>query len=148
MQIINKYMKRCSTLLIIREMKIKIQWSITSHQLEWLLSKKSTMNAGRMWKGWNPPTLLVGMRIGTATGGASGNELTYQCRRQKRQVQSQSQEDPLEEGMETLCSILAWRIPWTEECGGLQSIGSQRIIHNWSSLARTIENSIEVSLKN
>ena len=36
-------------------------------------------------------------------------------------------EDPLEEGMATHSSILAWRIPWTEEPGGLQSIGSQRV---------------------
>ena len=35
-------------------------------------------------------------------------------------------EDPLEKGMATLSSILAWRIPWTEEPGGLQSVGSQR----------------------
>ena len=44
---------------------------------------------------------------------------------QETQVQSLSQEDPLEEGKATLSSILAWRIPWTEESGGLQSIGSQ-----------------------
>ena len=37
------------------------------------------------------------------------------------------QEDPLEEGMATHSSILAWRIPWTEEPGGLQDIGSHRI---------------------
>ena len=43
------------------------------------------------------------------------------------QVQSLSQEDPLEEGMATHCSILAWRIPWTKERGGLQSMGSQRV---------------------
>ena len=35
--------------------------------------------------------------------------------------------DPLEEAMATHSSILAWRIPWTEELGGLQSIGSQRV---------------------
>ena len=40
-------------------------------------------------------------------------------------VRSLGQEDPLEEGMATHCSILAWRIPWTEEPGGLQSVGSQ-----------------------
>ena len=40
------------------------------------------------------------------------------------------QEDPLEEGMTTPSSILAWRIPWTEELGGLQSIGSRRVGHN------------------
>ena len=39
-------------------------------------------------------------------------------------------EDPLEEGMATHFSILAWRIPWTEEPGGLQSIGLQRVKHN------------------
>ena len=42
-------------------------------------------------------------------------------------VQSLGLEDPLEEGMATHSSILAWRVPWTEEPGGLQSIGSQRI---------------------
>ena len=42
-------------------------------------------------------------------------------------VQSLSWADPLEEGMATHSSILAWRIPWTEEPVGLQSIGSQRI---------------------
>ena len=40
------------------------------------------------------------------------------------------QEDPLEKEMATHSSILAWRIPWTEEPGGLRSIGSQRVGHN------------------
>ena len=39
-------------------------------------------------------------------------------------------EDSLEKGMATHSSILAWRIPWTEESGGLQSIGSQRVRHD------------------
>ena len=46
---------------------------------------------------------------------------------QETWVQSLGWEDPLEEGMATHHSILAWRIPWTEEAGGLQSIGSQRV---------------------
>ena len=46
-------------------------------------------------------------------------------------VWSLGQEDPLEKGMATLSSILAWEIPWTEEPGGLQSKGSQRVGHNW-----------------
>ena len=45
---------------------------------------------------------------------------------QETQVQSLGQEDPLEKGMATHSSILAWRIPWTEEAGGLQSMGSQK----------------------
>ena len=46
------------------------------------------------------------------------------------QVLSLGQEDALEEGMATHSSILAWRIPWTEEPGGLQSIGLQTVRHN------------------
>ena len=45
-------------------------------------------------------------------------------------VRSLDWEDPLEEGMATHSSIPAWRIPWTEESGGLQSIGSQRVGHD------------------
>ena len=46
------------------------------------------------------------------------------------QVQSLGHEYPLEEGMATHSSILAWRIPWTEEPGRLQSTGSQRVGHD------------------
>ena len=49
---------------------------------------------------------------------------------QETRVQSQGQEDPLEKGMATYSSILAWRIPWTEEPGGQQSMRSQRIGHD------------------
>ena len=45
-------------------------------------------------------------------------------------VQSLGREDPLEEGMATLSSIPAWRIPWTKEPGRLQSMGSQRVGHD------------------
>ena len=48
---------------------------------------------------------------------------------QEMQVQSLGQEDPLEKEMATHCSILAWEIPWTEEPGRLQSMGSQRVRH-------------------
>ena len=57
-----------------------------------------------------------------------GKEPTSQCRRLKEmQAQSLDQEDPLEEDMATHSSILAWRIPRTEEPGRLQFIGSQRV---------------------
>ena len=46
---------------------------------------------------------------------------------QETQVRSLGQEHPLEKGMTTHSSILAWRIPWTEEPGGLKSMGLQRI---------------------
>ena len=45
-------------------------------------------------------------------------------------VQSLDWEDPLEDSMATHSSILAWRIPWTEEPGGLQTMGSQRVGHD------------------
>ena len=52
---------------------------------------------------------------------------------QETWVQSLGWEDPLEEGMATHSSILAWRIPWTEEPGRLQSMGSQRVRQDWAT---------------
>ena len=49
---------------------------------------------------------------------------------QETWAQPLGQEDPLEEEMATHPSILAWRIPWTEEPGGLQSMGPQRVTHD------------------
>ena len=49
---------------------------------------------------------------------------------QETKVHSPSWEDPLENGMALHFSILAWRIPWTEEPGGLLSMGSQRVGHD------------------
>ena len=64
-------------------------------------------------------------------GNTVGKEPACQCRRHNAtQVPSLGQEDPLEEGMATHSRILAWRIPGTEETGGLQSIGLQRVRHD------------------
>ena len=67
-------------------------------------------------------------------GGPCGKESTCQCRRPEwrrfRLRWSLFQEDPLEDEMATHSRILAWRIPWTEEPGRLQSMGSQRVRHN------------------
>ena len=49
---------------------------------------------------------------------------------QETQVRSLGREDPLEKEMATHFSVLVWEIPWTEEPGGRQSMGSQRIRHN------------------
>ena len=54
---------------------------------------------------------------------------------QETQVQSLGQKDPLEEEMATHSSILAWGIPWTEEPGGVQSMGPQRVRHDSGNLA-------------
>ena len=58
---------------------------------------------------------------------------------QEIQVRSLGQEDPLEKGMTTHSSILAWRIPWTEEPGRLQSMGSQRAGHGWVTFTFTFK---------
>ena len=60
-------------------------------------------------------------------------------------VRSLGQEDPLEKEMATHSSILAWRIPWTEEHGGLQSTGSQRVGHNWETSLTSLTISIKES---
>ena len=52
---------------------------------------------------------------------------------QEMGVQSLGREDPQEKEMATHCSILAWRIPWTQEPGGLQSMGWQRVGRNWAT---------------
>ena len=59
-------------------------------------------------------------------------------------VQYLGAEDPLEEGMATHSRILAWRIPWTEEPGRLQSIVSHRVGHNSSDLAHTHSKRTEI----
>ena len=64
-------------------------------------------------------------------GGPSGKESPLPMQKtQDTQVQSLGQEDPWQEEMATHSSILAWRIPRTEEPGGLQSIKSQRVRHD------------------
>ena len=76
-------------------------------------------------------------------------------------VQSLGWEGPLEKEKATHSSILAWRIPWTEKPGGLQSMGSQRVRHDWVTFTFTLvynpkgihfrrktETKIDQSLKN
>ena len=81
--------------------------------------------------------------LGKSPGEGNGNLLQYSWASlvvqtiknppamQEIWVPSLGQEDPLEEGMASHSSILAWRIPWTEEPGGLQSVGSQRVTTEW-----------------
>ena len=72
-------------------------------------------------------------------GGSDSKESACNAR---DQVRSLGQEDPLEKGMATYSSILAWRTPWTEEPGGLQSSGSQRVGHAWATNTHTHINSL------
>ena len=99
--------------------------------------KASTCNAG-------DPGLIPGS--GRSPGEGNGNPLQYSYLKNwaslvaqrveclsamwETQVQSLGREDPLEKEMATHSSILAWRIPWGEEPGGLQSTGSQGVEHD------------------
>ena len=65
-------------------------------------------------------------------GGSAVKNLPAIQELQEMRVQSLGREDPLEEGMAPHSSILAWRIPWTEKPGGLQSIETLRVWHDWS----------------
>ena len=70
--------------------------------------------------------------LGSASGRASleAQSVKNPPAMQETWVRSLHQEGPLEEGMATHSSSPAWRIPWTEELGGLQSMGSQRVGHD------------------
>ena len=63
-------------------------------------------------------------------GGTSGKELICQCRDRDIRSLIPGQEDPLEEALASYSSILGGRIPWTEELGGLQSVGLQKVGHD------------------
>ena len=65
----------------------------------------------------------------TFPGGSDGKDSAMQ----ETRVWSVGLEDPLEKGMATYSSILAWEIPWTEEPGRLQSMRSQRVRHDWAT---------------
>ena len=71
-------------------------------------------------------------------GGASGKEPAWQCRRHRRHgFDPWVRKIPWRRALATHSSIFAWRIPWTEEPGGIQSIGSQKVGHDWRDLAHT-----------
>ena len=113
--------------------------------------KESTCNSG-------DPGSVPG--LGRSTGEGVGYPLQYSWpsqvaqmvknlpAMQKTWVQSLSWEDPLEKGIATHSSILAWRIPWTEEPGRLQFLGSQGIRHNWATFTFTFLTSVHDHWKN
>ena len=78
-------------------------------------------------------------------GGSAVKNLPAMQEPQEMWVQSLDWKDPLEKEMATHSSILAWRIPWTEEPGEFQSMGLQRVRHNWSDLAHAHSNHINQS---
>ena len=122
-----------------------------SHQgspgiLEWIASSLSSESswprnrtrvsciAGRLFTNWAIREALfkASQAVWGFRGGASGKDPACKLRRHKRHGF-----DPLEKEMAIYSSILAWRIPWTEEPSGLQSIESQRVSYTWHDLACT-----------
>ena len=81
---------------------------------------------------WHTELNLTNVKRGLPSG-TTGKEPTCQCKRCESQVRSLGWEKHLEKAMAGHCSILAWRIPWTEEPRGLQSKGLQRIQHYWAT---------------
>ena len=80
------------------------------------------------WRGWNVNSLLlISIYLLGFPGGSAIKNLPAKL---ETRVWSLGQEDPLKKEMATHSSILAWEIPWTEEPGGLQSRGSQRVGHD------------------
>ena len=76
-------------------------------------------------------TVAYNVQIGRRTGGFPGGSVVRNLPAvQDTWVRSLGREDPLEEGMAAHSSVLAWRAPWTEEPGGLQSTASPRVGHN------------------
>jgi len=75
-------------------------------------------------------SFLFHIHINARTGFPGGSVGNNPSAKQETRVPSLGQEDPLEKEMATHSSVLAWRIPWTEEPGGLQSMGSQRVGHD------------------
>ena len=108
------YLKRCSTSLIIREMQIKTT-EVSSYAGQNGHQQKSTNN--KCWRG-------CGKRELSYIVGGNANWFTHygdQCG------------DSLEKAMVTHSSTLAWKIPWVEEPGRLQSMGSLRVRHDWTT---------------
>ena len=90
---------------------------------------------------WHSAQIILGVNKDEVgfPGGSVANILPAMQELQETWVQSLGQEDPLEEGMATHSSIVSWRIPWTEEPGGLQTTGAQRVRYDWSNLIHTRE---------
>ena len=104
----------------------KIPWTEEPGRLQCMGSQR-VRHDGAIELNWNE---LNQQKMMTSLMAQTVKHLTTM---QETQFQSLGGEDPLEKKMATLSSILAWKIPWAEEPGRLQSMGSQRVGHNWAT---------------
>ena len=91
-----------------------------------------SMGSHRVRHDWNDLGVAAYMYLG---GYLSGSVVKNPSAMQEVWIRSLGREDPMEEKMATHSSTLAWRIPWTEEPGQLQPIGSQKVGQDWNDLA-------------
>ena len=115
----------------IKHDKLNTHFSLSPKQKH---SKKITKHF--LWPSWELHLIISPLQLFPSSPGTKN--LPAMQEPQETWVPSLGQEDPLEKGLETHSIILAWRIPCTEEPGGLQSIGSQRVRQDWSNLPRLI----------
>ena len=115
-----------------------------SHSFEiqvYCIVRECTVICSTHWRLLFFNILALGLDVAMAfldfPSNSSGKEPACQCGIYETQVRSLGWKDPLEKGMTTHSIFLAWRFPWREEPGGLQSKGLQRVGHNWSDLACT-----------
>ena len=106
---------------------------ITSLRTSFFICKEQALRTVRTL-GKNTPFKSHTKKLGQSLTGFSQPEATFLG--QPCCLLSSSGEDPLEKEMATLSSILAWRIPWTRSRAGYNSIGLQRVAHDWSDVAR------------
>ena len=106
-----------------------------SHEIKrrLLLERKVMINLDSILKS-RDITLPAKVHLVKAMGSLVAQRLKHLPPMRETWVRSLGREDPLEKEMVAHSSILAWRIPWTEEPGRLQSMGSQRVRHDWTSL--------------
>ena len=104
------------------------------------------------WPHWTVTEVLKEVRAAPGGGGAGSymvvQTVKNQPAMQETKVWSLGQEDPLEKEMATHSSVLAWRIPWTEELGCLQSMGLHRVRHDWLTKKTTHTHTGDAPRKN
>ena len=106
-------------------------WIWASSERRWRTGKPGVGQSMESWRvGLNWATEQQQQRVLQTSQVAQWSRTSLPM--QETQVWSLGLEDPLEEEMSTPSSVLAWKIPWREEPGGLQSMGSQTVRHSWA----------------